>query len=170
MHHIICKKKFCLILAFVFMFKIVQSCFFDLRIISKNQIFPIFLGLSQCNLFFPRFDFCHASLHWYYARFPPSHSVVQYAARINTASRNRDHISPILASWLPVHTHIDFKIILLTFKALHDQAPNYIKDLLTPYEPGHPLRPARDGFLQSRMNCLLRSSLLFCLSFYYCFL
>lgn len=154
-----------LILAFVFMFKIVPSCFFDLRIISKIRSFLSFEDLHNAIIFFPFLisvmpvytGIMQASLHRI--------RLVQYAARINSASRNRDHISPILASWLPVHTHIDFKILLLTFKALHDQAPNYIKDLLTPYEPGHPLR-----FLQSRMNCLLRSGLLFCLSFYYCLL
>ena len=66
------------------------------------------------------------------------------AARIITGSRKQDHIISILASlhWLPVHFQIDFKILLLTFKA-----PNYIKDLPTPYVPGCPLRSADSGFL-----------------------
>ena len=36
---------------------------------------------------------------------------------------------------LPLSFRIDFKILLLVFKALNGQAPAYICDLLTPYEP-----------------------------------
>lgn len=41
--------------------------------------------------------------------------------------------------WLLIHFHIDFTFLLVTFKVLQDQASNYIKDLLTPYEPGRHL-------------------------------
>lgn len=53
-----------------------------------------------------------------------------------------DHIAPVLAALhrLPVSFRIDFKILLLTFKALHNLAPNYILDLLTPYVPNRNLR------------------------------
>ncbi|KAF7647629.1 hypothetical protein LDENG_00169210 [Lucifuga dentata] len=52
-----------------------------------------------------------------------------------TCSRRSNHITPILAGlhWLPVCFRIDFKILLLVFKALHGQAPIYICDLLTLY-------------------------------------
>ena len=33
------------------------------------------------------------------------------------------------ASWLPVIERIDFKILLLTFKALNNMAPAYLKDI-----------------------------------------
>ena len=43
-----------------------------------------------------------------------------------------DHITPILINfhWLPVRYRINFKIILLTFKALSGMAPSYIIDLI----------------------------------------
>ena len=49
------------------------------------------------------------------------------AARVLTRTRKRDHISPVLASlhWLPVKSRIEFKIVLLTYKALNGQAPSY---------------------------------------------
>ena len=47
-----------------------------------------------------------------------------------------DHITPTMKKlhWLPVAQRIDFKINLLTYKALNDEAPVYVRDLLTPYQ------------------------------------
>ena len=43
-----------------------------------------------------------------------------------------DHITPILTElhWLPVRKRIQFKVLLLTFKALHDQSPGYLSSLI----------------------------------------
>ena len=59
-------------------------------------------------------------------------SVQNAAARLITRSRKCDHITPILLDlhWLPVSERIKFKILLLTFKALHQQSPTYIQDLI----------------------------------------
>ena len=53
------------------------------------------------------------------------------AARIITGNRKYDHITPVLRElhWLPVKERIDFKILLLTFKALNNMAPAYLKDM-----------------------------------------
>ena len=53
-------------------------------------------------------------------------SVQNAAARLITCSRKYDHITSILKKlhWLPVSERIKFKILLLTFKALHQQSPN----------------------------------------------
>ena len=66
---------------------------------------------------------------------------VQNATAI-TRSRWCDHITPILLDlhWLPVSERIKFKILLLTFKALHQQSPTYIQDLITRYSPSRSLR------------------------------
>ena len=54
------------------------------------------------------------------------------AARIIAGTRKYDHITPILRElhWLPVKEKIDFKVSLLTFKALNNMAPAYLKDVL----------------------------------------
>lgn len=59
------------------------------------------------------------------------------AARLPTNSNKRDHITLILVSlhWLPVKFRIDFNILLIVFKTLRGLAPNFIRDLLIPYEP-----------------------------------
>ncbi len=55
------------------------------------------------------------------------------AARLLSGTRKFDHITPILQSlhWLPVECRIDFKVLLMTFKALHGKAPVYLSELLT---------------------------------------
>ena len=42
--------------------------------------------------------------------------------------------------WLPVRQRLQYKIDLLTFKALNNMAPSYISDLLTKFNPGRELR------------------------------
>ena len=53
-----------------------------------------------------------------------------------------DHITPVLfvLHWVPVYERIKFKILLLTSKALHQQAPTYIQDLEIRYSPPRTLR------------------------------
>ena len=50
--------------------------------------------------------------------------------------------------WLPVCLRIKFKIILLTYKVLHNCAPLYIKDLIDPYVPARCLRSSSHILLQ----------------------
>ena len=69
-------------------------------------------------------------------------SVQNAAGRQITRPRKCDYITPILfhLHWLPVSEQINFKILLLTFKALHQQSPTYIQDLITRYLPSRSLR------------------------------
>ena len=64
------------------------------------------------------------------------------AARLVSLSKKRDHVTPILQElhWLPVQYRIDYKIALLTFKALNGMAPSYLGELLTRYIPSCKLR------------------------------
>ncbi len=70
------------------------------------------------------------------------------AARI-LRTRMRDHITPVLVSlhWLPVSFRVDFKILMLTYKALHGLAPQYLSELLIPYTPTRDLRSSETGLL-----------------------
>ena len=55
------------------------------------------------------------------------------AARVVTCSRKYDHITPVLHQlhWLPIRQRINFKLLLTTFKVLHNGSPTYLKTLLT---------------------------------------
>jgi len=52
------------------------------------------------------------------------------AARIVTGCRKYDHITPILKElhWLPVIKRIQFKTLMITYKALNGQAPIYLTE------------------------------------------
>ena len=64
------------------------------------------------------------------------------AARLVTLTKRQEHISPILHDlhWLPVKSRILYKILLITFKALHGLAPSYIRELVVTKDPVHSLR------------------------------
>ena len=47
-------------------------------------------------------------------------------------SRKSDHFTPLLFQlhWLPIDQRIEFKVLLLTYKAMQGLAPQYLSDLL----------------------------------------
>ena len=69
-----------------------------------------------------------------------------HAARVMTQWRKYDHITPVLVDlhWLPVKQRIDFKILLLTYKALNGLAPAYLREQLVPYSPTRTLRSKKN--------------------------
>ena len=60
-----------------------------------------------------------------------------------------EHITPILLNlhWLPIRYRVVFKILLITYKALNNFAPSYIRDLLTLYVPYRQLRSSSKNLL-----------------------
>ena len=68
---------------------------------------------------------------------PPHSSVVSpnsLSPRLILCGRKHDHVTPLLKElhWLPVELRIIFKILLLTFKALNNLCPSYIRPALGP--------------------------------------
>ena len=49
--------------------------------------------------------------------------------------------------WLPVPFRLEFKIMLITYKVLHDRAPIYIQELLQLYTPSRNLRSSNRNLL-----------------------
>lgn len=66
-------------------------------------------------------------------------------ARLLTKTSYHSHITPviILLHQLPIKLRVEFKILLLTYKALSGLAPECIAELLDPYTPARPLRPLK---------------------------
>ena len=56
------------------------------------------------------------------------------AARLLSGMRKHQHISPTLAAlhWLPIHFRIDFKVLMMTYKALNGLGPWYLAERLLP--------------------------------------
>ena len=72
------------------------------------------------------------------------------AIRLLTRTKRREHISPVLAAlhWLPVTFRIDFKVLLLTYKALNGLGPSCIANSLVNYLPSRTLRSSAAGLLE----------------------
>ena len=64
-------------------------------------------------------------------------------------SSKYNHITPILKElhWLPIPARIHYKVILLTFKAIHGLAPTYLSELISQYLPTRSLRSASQNLL-----------------------
>ncbi len=75
------------------------------------------------------------------------------AARTLTGGRKTQHIKPVLKSlhWLPVCYHgrprIVYKILVIVYKCLYGNGPEYLKELLVPYTPSRTLRSGTDSRL-----------------------
>ena len=80
-----------------------------------------------------RIDYCNSLLYG----LPATHinklqRVQNAAARLICSILRFSHVTPVLYSlhWLPVQFRIDFKILIITFKAIHGHAPKYICNLI----------------------------------------
>ena len=95
-----------------------------------------------------RIDYCNGLLFG----LPSSHlrklqRLQNAAAPLISNVPRYSHITPVICSlhWLPVKFRIDFKILLLTFKAIYGHAPGYLTDLIAIKEqPRYHLRSASD--------------------------
>ena len=140
--------------------KVLQSCFAQLRQLTKIKPFLSHTDLEKVihAFIFSRLDYCNALYSGISKRnIQRLQSIQNAAARFLTGTKRSDHITPVLAvlHWLPVSFRIDFKILLLVFKALHGLAPAYIVDMLTPYEPDRSLRSSGRALLHVPKTRLL---------------
>ena len=132
---------------------VTKTAFFHLRNIARIRDY---LSLDDAKTLihafvFSRLDYCNALLSGLPKKTTDRLQLVQNAAaRVLTKTKMREHITPVLASlhWLPVVFRIDFKILLLVYKALNGLAPSYLADCLPRYVPNRPLRSSSADLLE----------------------
>ena len=97
-----------------------------------------------------RLDYCNALL----SGVPKTilnklQNVQNTAARVVTRTSRYCHITPIQKElhWLPTQYTVQYKILTHTYKALHDQSPVYIKELLHVYKPRRELRSQNSSLI-----------------------
>ena len=108
-----------------------KSAFFHLRNISKIRNFLTSDTTKTVVHAFvtSKLDYCNSLLYG-----QPKYVLkrLQYvqncATRLIHQSQKYDHVTPLLINlhWFPVEQRIKFKILVITFKSLHRQAPQYI--------------------------------------------
>ena len=79
--------------------------------------------------------------------------VMNASAKLLYRAHKFCHITPLLAElhWLPVHSRIHYKILLITFKILHGLSPKYLSDLISIQQPSsYHLRCNDNGRLLER--------------------
>ncbi|XP_075334670.1 uncharacterized protein LOC142396008 [Odontesthes bonariensis] len=97
-----------------------------------------------------RLDYCNSLLAGAPASaIRPLELVQKAAARLVFNLPKFSHTSPILRSlhWLPVAAHIQFKTLVLAYRAVEETAPSYLQAMVKPYTPAQPLRSAASRWL-----------------------
>ena len=147
---------------------VTKIAFFHLRNIARIRAY---LSLDDAKTLihafvFSRLDYCNALFSGLPKKTTDRLQLVQNAAaRVLTKTKMREHITPVLASlhWLPVVFRIEFKILLLVYKALNGLAPSYLYDCLPRYVPNRPLRSSSADLIQvPKVTCRKHGEAAFC--------
>jgi hypothetical protein len=88
-------------------------------------------------------------------------SVLNAAARLLYGGTKRDHITPLIRDklhWLRFSQRVTYKLCILVYKSIHNCAPKYLTDLVTPVASSHTERRLRSaGSLDiARPQCRLK--------------
>ena len=115
--------------------QITRTCFFHLRNIAKLRSLVSFPELEMIIHAFvsSRLDYCNSLFTCLNKTTMDRLQLIQNtAARLLTRTSRRCHITPVLASlhWLPVNFRVHFKLLVLTYRALHQCFSTY-------FEPRH---------------------------------
>src|SRR6056300_91499 len=134
---------------------ICKSSFYHLRNIAKIRKFISFQTTETLVHSFvsSKLDNCNSLLLGLPNKLLEKLQFVQNAAaKVINLSRKQEHVTPILINlhWLPIKSRIEYKTLLLTFKALHGLSPVYIQDLISRYKPKRNLRSSSQLLLTAQ--------------------
>ncbi|KAF7250405.1 Vacuolar protein sorting-associated protein 13A [Varanus komodoensis] len=132
---------------------VARSAFFQLRLIHQLRPYLEYDCLATVThaLVTSRLDFCNALYVGLPLKMVRILQLVQNrAARLLTGTGRYVHMTPVLRQlhWLPIEVRAQFKVLVITYKALNGLGPGYLKECLRPYMPTRPLRSAGEALLR----------------------
>ena len=138
-----------------FVQKTCQAMYFHLRSISnvRKILSDKTVAIIIHSFVISRLDYCNSLLYNMSSfQLAKLQRAQNSAARILSRTCKRDHISPVLKGlhWLPVRERIEYKILLITWKAMHGFAPSYIYNLISEYVPSRSLRSSGKNLLVAK--------------------
>ncbi|KAF7243143.1 Cullin-3 [Varanus komodoensis] len=132
---------------------VARSAFLQLWLIHQLRPYLEYNCLATVThaLVTSRLDFCNAL----YVGLPLKtirilQLVQNRAARLLTGTGRYVHMTPVLRQlhWLPIEVRAQFKVLVMTYKALNGLGPGYLKERLHPYMPARPLRSVGEALLR----------------------
>lgn len=139
--------------------KVTKACFLQLHRMYKIRkcVDEDSAKVMVHSLVTNRLDYCNALLFGCPDVLLNKLFCVQKAgARLINMSGKYDHITPVLIKLhiLPIHYRLDYKVLLLVFKALNNMAPDYLTELLV-YRPNKGTRYAKmNKLVEPRYKCV----------------
>lgn len=129
---------------------ICRSCYIQIRKIGYIRKYLTVNATKALvnSLITSRIDYCNSLLYGVPKTVLNKLQHVQNtAARLISRTSRYDHITPVLRQlhWLPIQDRICFKLLLITYKALHGQCPLYTRQLLQVHAPARNLRSQNNG-------------------------
>ena len=113
-----------------------RSCFFHLRRLHsvRQQLGRDVTERLVSKFVLSRLDYCNAILAGLPdATLAPLQRVLNASARLIFDLKPQDHITSALQElhWLPIRQRIEYKLCLLVYLSINDQAPSYLRKKLT---------------------------------------
>ncbi|KAF7247602.1 Cytosolic 5'-nucleotidase 3A [Varanus komodoensis] len=129
---------------------VARNAFLQLRLINQLRPYLEYDSLAMVThaLVTSRLDFCNVLYVGLPLKTVQTLQLVQNrAARLLTG--RYAHMTPVLRQlhWLPIEARAQFKVLIMTYKALNGLGPGYLNERLRPYMPDRPLRSAGESLL-----------------------
>uniref|UniRef100_A0A803T4Q0 Reverse transcriptase domain-containing protein n=1 Tax=Anolis carolinensis TaxID=28377 RepID=A0A803T4Q0_ANOCA len=131
---------------------VARGAFTQLRLVRQLHSF---LGRSDLAtvvhaLVTSRLDYCNTLYVGSPLKMAQKLQLVQWAAaRLITGAAYRERTNPLLSQlyWLPICYRAQFKVLVLTYKALNGSGPIYLFERISSYEPVRSLRSSGEALL-----------------------
>ncbi|XP_061485295.1 uncharacterized protein LOC133385720 isoform X1 [Rhineura floridana] len=132
---------------------VARNAFYHLRLVAQLRPYLDSDDLASVvhALVTSRLDYCNALYVGLPLKIVRKLQLVQNAAaRLLTRTRRSAHITPVLARlhWLPICFRAKFKVLVLTYKALHGMGPQYLVERVSQYETTRTLRSTSKALLR----------------------